>query len=330
MQSVEATATIADGARTWVAGARAEAERYAQTRTSEGAVADEVTPRALGSAAAYAQLQWRIGDALTILPGARVEAHGRYGASFTPRLAAALRPSPPLDLRASIGRGYRAPSAKELGFAFDHAAYGYRVIGNPALTPETSWGANADATWRPSTDVVLRGGVFANWVDHLIDVDLAGGRSSDGVVDYRYRNFGEARTFGAHAGAAVQVIERLRAEVDYDHHWTRDDVNDRPLGGRPPHTLTASLRATPFWKIEAYARWRVASDAFVSTEARSPGYTTLDLRVAREMWPRSQAYVGVLDLFDVHQDPGRIGDLRPPQGRVLYVGLRAALPFEEE
>ena len=30
--------------------------------------------------------------------------------------------------------------AKEIGFVFDHSTFGYRVIGNPDLDPETSWG----------------------------------------------------------------------------------------------------------------------------------------------------------------------------------------------
>jgi outer membrane receptor for ferrienterochelin and colicins len=112
--------------------------------------------------------------------------------------------------------------------------------------------------------------------------------------------------------------------------WTRDDLNDRPLGGRPPHALTAALRATLFWKLEGNVRWRASTDAFVSEETRSPGYETIDLRLGREIWSKSQGYVGVLDVTDVHQDPGRLGDLRPPLGRVFYVGLRAEVPWEEE
>ena len=338
MQSFEAVDTIADGVRTWVVGGRVEVETFTQTITKTESLSsglssrteDEVAPQTLGRAALYGQLQWRLGEHLTVLPGVRAESHTRYGGAVTPRLAASYHPVDSVQLRASVGRGFRAPSAKELGFVFDHTSLGHRVLGNTALRPETSWGVNGDVMWRPAKAYSLRGGAFMNWVDDLIDVDLAGGSATGAVVDYRYANFGRARTLGVQLGASTRVGDRFRADIAYDYLWTRDDVNERPLGGRPPHTLTAALRGTLLWKIEATARWRASTDAFVSTETRSPGYETIDLRIEREAWTRSRAYVGVLNATDVHQDPGRLGDLRPPLGRVFYVGIRAELPLQED
>ena len=51
--------------------------------------------------------------------------------------------------------------------------------------------------------------------------------------------------------------------------------------------------------------------------------------MGRTLWPHSQAYVGALNLLDVKQDPGRLGDTRPPLGRILYIGLRADFPWED-
>lgn len=337
MQSIEAVSTIADGPRTWVAGARAEAETFSQSihsieSLSSGLASttrDEVPARTFGRAAVYGQLQWRFGESFTVLPGVRGETHTQYGEALTPRLALSYRPARSIHLRASAGRGFRAPSAKELGFFFDHSALGYRVLGSSDLRPETSWGTNADATWQSSRTYSLRAATFMNWVDHLIDIDTGGGTSSGTVVDYRYKNFGKARTFGAQASASAILGDRFRADVSYDYLWTRDDDRDQPLGGRPPHTVTAALRAVLGWKIEANARWRASTDAFVSEDVRSPGYQTVDLRVGRPVWTKSEAYVGALNVTDVHQDPGRVGDLRPPLGRVLYAGLRAEFPWEE-
>ena len=336
MHSFEAVATIADGQRTWVAGTRGEVENFRQTMTkteslSEGLVTqtqDEVTPQILGRTALFAQLQWRLTDAFTLLGGVRSELHKTYGSAVTPRLALSYA-LPEILLRASGGRGFRVPSAKELGFVFDHSALGYRVIGNPNLTPETSWGINGDVTWRSTRETTLRAGAFMNWVDNLIEIDLASGTASGAVVDYRYQNVGKARTFGVDLAGTARV-GRFRADLAYDYLFTRDDVTDQPLGGRPAHTLTASISASLPWKLEAYARWRASSDAFVSTELRAPGYQTIDLRLMREVWPKSQAYVGVLNLTDVHQEPGRVADMRPPLGRAFYAGLRAELPWEEE
>jgi outer membrane receptor for ferrienterochelin and colicins len=342
MQSFEATGTIVDGPRTWVAGARAEAEHFEQdiTRTvstSSGPVtttAKEVVPLSYGIGALYGQVAWKFGD-LTIMPGTRFESHTRYGSSLAPRLAAAWRVSDLVTVRASGGRGFRAPSAKELGFAFDHSAFGYKIFGNDALKPEKSWGVNADVTVTPDKTMTFRGSAYANWVDDLIDLDLGNGTNDNGVASYSYKNFGRARTAGGQVDVAFKPAPFLRAESSYAYTWTRDDVNDQPLPGRPPHAVTVSLRIEPGWKMELYARARIVTDAFLDSDAqgngtRAPGYENFDVRVARELWSKSQLYVGALNLTNVKQDPGRVGDTRSPLGRIFYVGLKADFPWEDE
>ena len=337
MQSFEAIGTVPDGTRTWVAGTRFEAEHFEQSltrtaSTSAGPVTSsgpEVVPLTFGIAAMYAQLSWKILRTLTVMPGVRTELHSRYGESVAPRLAAAWEISPVVTLRASAGRGFRAPSAKELGFVFDHSFYGYRINGNRDLFPEKSWGVNADVTVRPLEDGMVRGSVFTNWVQDLIDLDLGNGVFDSGVATYSYTNFGRARTAGGQVDARFKPAPWLTAESSYAYTWTRDDVNDQPLPGRPPHSVTSALRVEPGWKLEMYVRARVVTSSFLDAESRSPGYQTVDVRAGRALWPRSQVYVGALNLLDVKQDPGRLGDTRPPLGRILYVGLRADFPWED-
>lgn len=341
LQSFEATGTVVDGPRTYVMGARAEAEHFEQTITrtesaSTGLVtttAPEVTPLSYGIGALYGQASWKFGD-FTVMPGARFEAHTRYGSSIAPRLASAWRISEKVTLRASGGRGFRAPSAKELGFAFDHSAFGYKIFGNNDLKPETSWGVSSDLTVTPSKTMTFRGSVYANWVKDLIDIDLGHGTNDNGVASYTYTNFGRARTAGGQVDVAFKPAPFLRAESSYAYTWTRDDVNDQPLPGRPPHAVTVSLRVEPGWKMELYARARIVTNSFLSSddkgETRAPGYESFDVRVARELWAKSQLYVGALNLTDVKQDPGRVGDTRSPLGRILYMGLKADFPWEDE
>jgi outer membrane receptor for ferrienterochelin and colicins len=337
MQSFEGVLTLADGPRTWVTGTRFEAEHFEQqiTRTestSEGPVtttAPEVVPLSYGIAAVYGQLSWKFGG-LTVMPGVRFEQHTRYGGSVAPRLAAAWEISRAVTARAGVGRGFRAPSAKELGFLFDHSVFGYKVIGNQDLRPETSWGVNADLTVKPDPRMMLRGIAYANWVENLIDLDLGSGMNEGGVVSYRYTNFGRARTAGGELDATFRPAPFLRAESSYAYTWTRDDVNDQPLPARPPHAVTAALRIEPGWKLELYVRSRIVTNSFLDENTRAPGYQTVDVRAGRTLWPRSQAYVGALNLLDVKQDPNRVGDTRSPLGRILYIGIKADFPWEDD
>lgn len=331
--SIEPTLTVARGSLSWIVGARGEREHFEQRITTVEsqraglvrAEAEEVAPQTLARAAAYLQLQARVSPRTTWLAGARGETHTTYGSKLTPRAAVSYRPRDTVSLRAGAGQGFRAPSAKERGFLFDHSSLGYRVVGNRALSPETSWGVNGDASWAATPEITLRAGAFANWVRDLIDLDLESGVASGGAVDYRYANFGRARSLGGSIGYTFRAGARLQADTSYDYLYTRDDVRRRPLGGRPPHTLTSSLRVRPTHKLELSVRHRVSSDAWVSDGVRAPGYATLDLRAAWDATPSAQVYAGGTNVTDVHPDPGRVGDLRPPLGRTLFAGVKIEL-----
>ncbi|WP_438030801.1 TonB-dependent receptor plug domain-containing protein [Sorangium sp. So ce233] len=351
LQSYEAITTLAHGQLTWVVGGRAEVESLTQelrttqvstSGTSQSAF-DEVPDTELGSASLYGQLAWKLSDRLTLMPGVRGEYWPRYGGVVAPRLALAYRPAPSLTLRVSGGQGFRPPSAKELGFSFDHSSLGYILEGNPDLAPETSWGVNGDVTWTPGEGLTLRGGAFANWVDDLIDVnprpirssgvDTSTDMNSSGGVDtYTYMNIAKARTAGVELSATFQATSWLRAEAGYAYLWTRNDTAepDQPLSGRPPHTAQAALRAGLPFRIELVTRLRTVTSAFIEEgQRRAPGFSTLDVRLARSLWPSSQAYIGARNLLGAQKDPDRLGDHRPLEGRTVYLGVVAELPWED-
>jgi outer membrane receptor for ferrienterochelin and colicins len=179
--------------------------------------------------------------------------------------------------------------------------------------------------------VTLRIGGFVNWIEQLIDIDDVTPIDSAGGVDtYVYRNIGRARTAGLDLGSTFRATPSLRAEVGYSYLWTRDDTADRPLEGRPPHTVLAAVRADLPWSIELSLRYRMVTDAFIDVGLRSPGFQTIDARIARPLWPSSQLYVGVKNALGAQKDPERIGDHRPIEGRIIYLGLTAELPWEDE
>ncbi|WP_245678488.1 TonB-dependent receptor plug domain-containing protein [Chondromyces crocatus] len=338
MQSMEAIATIVDGkTRTWVIGARAEMEELTQriTKTETDGTSlsthetEEVPLTRLGVAALYSQFSWKPFDELTIMPGIRGEMHLRYGGVIAPRLSIAYRPTSRLSLRLAGGRGFRAPSAKELGFLFDHSFYGYRVIGNPDLSPEASWGVTGDVSLKITDEVSFRAGGFVTWIDDLIDFALDPSSSFGGIDTYSYSNVAKARTSGVDARVTLRPFDWLSAELGYAYLWTRDDTNERPLSGRPPHTVMAALRADLPADFELVARFRAVTSTFVDEDLRSPGFNSLDLRLARGLWSGAQAYIGMRNALAARREPGRMGDQRPFDGRAVYLGLIAELPSEE-
>ena len=194
-----------------------------------------------GSLALYSQLDWRIGR-FALLPGVRGEWHSRYGFVAAPRLAASLKAHADVIFRAAFGRGFRVPSAKEYGFAFDHSSLGYVVQGNPELAPESSWGVTAETAWRATPVLRLRLGGFANWVRDLIDTGFTGRDPASQVDTYSYANVGRARTWGIEGDAQFRVSSRLRSSLGYAYLDTYNVARARPLIGRPPHTLRGRAR----------------------------------------------------------------------------------------
>ncbi len=338
-QSFESVLTLQDGsARTWILGVRGDVEQFSQdferTELIDGRLQTQTTAEVgrtqLASGALFAQLAWLFGGKLTILPGLRTEVHDRYGSILAPRLAVAYRPREELAFRSAFGRGFRAPSAKEYGFLFDHSAIGYRVLGNPDLEPERSWGVTADASWRPRPWLLLRAGGFGNWVSELIGTDLAPEQDNPAVTDYTYVNVSRARTAGGDASVQLRPSERWALDASYAYLWTRDDSTGKPLPTRPPHTVTLAIVGRPFERLEGSARYRWVSSAYVAEDIRAPGFGTLDLRLDCRIWREMHAYTGVLNLLDTHKDPERLGDTRPVLGRSFYLGVSGNLPGSDE
>lgn len=318
----------------FLVGARGEVERFDQVLTRTAlqnqepvtSSLEEVVPTQLGGGSLYSQVRFDPIDWFSGSLGGRIEASPAYGVAAAPKLSVVFLPIKELAIRAGVGRGYRAPTAKEVGFVFDHSSLGYRVIGNPDLVPETSWGGNADVEIRPTKGLQFKVAGYANHVEDLIDYRLAGTSEIAGVDDYTYLNVGEAITSGVEASVAVKAHDYVRAEAGYSYAFSRDLETARPLPGRPPHTLLVSVTADTPIGLGFYGRARMTTDAYLEDDLRTPPFATLDLRVSQKLWAGAQAYAGVLNLMGVQKDVARIGDPRPIEGRTFLVGLSADLP----
>ena len=85
----------------------------------------------------FTQDVWDIAPKMTAVAGGRVTFHSEYNTNATYQLALNYRPGA-FNLRGSYGRGFRAPTLKELYMDFNVPGAPIKIIGNPALKPETS------------------------------------------------------------------------------------------------------------------------------------------------------------------------------------------------
>lgn len=195
--------------------------------------------RALHTSEPYVQMTWALRD-LRLTPGARLTLSEQWGDALTPRIALLYRPAPlpSLALRASAGRGFRAPDFKELYLNFVNTSAGYAVAGNPDLRPETSTNLALSAEWsghRLYSSVNLFHNVFRDFIE-TGEADAAG--------TYTYENLDSGRTYGMRVELGY-TRSWARLQTGYAHLRSREDLDGGPILGNATHTWHLSLAARP-------------------------------------------------------------------------------------
>lgn len=179
---------------------------------------------------------------VALSPGFRADVDTQFGWAPSPRLAVKIDPTPQLTLRASWGLGFRPPSFSELYLRFANQGVGYIVAGNPNLKAEYSGSANVAVDYRPP----LEGWVLSlsGWhtsLTNLINVTANGVPNPDDPVTFSYENVTNAYTQGVEVSARARLSRGAYLDLSYMGIDARDLTRNRPLEGRSPHRVNATL-----------------------------------------------------------------------------------------
>ena len=240
--------------------------------------------------AAYGESEQPLGR-LRVHAGARLDFlavdGGSLSAVVSPRIGATLA-----NFRASIGRGFRAPTMAER--FVNTVALGFRVIPNPNLRPETAWSLELGHTTAPLLQVMrLDAAVFWTEARDLIEPTLV--LDSIGTPQIQLQNVARARIAGLDASLlAAPIPDRLTATVGYTYLSTRrrvtgEESGDAPLAFRPRHLLTLGtdylLRGFDLGADLRYASRpaRIELEGFV--DPRRVAVKVLDLRAGWKRGP---------------------------------------------
>jgi outer membrane receptor for ferrienterochelin and colicins len=256
--------------------------------------------------AQHAWQVWKHGDArFDLVPGVRLDVDSQFGTVLSPKLAIQYTPTETVALRASYGRGFRAPSFQELLLRFENPSVGYIVIGNPNLDAEKSHGVDAGVTWTPKEWLELATTFFRNGLSDMITT-VTGPLTTSGQL-YEYQNLTTAWTMGLESSASIRAGQILSLDLGHTFMATWDGENDRVLEGRPTHRFNAALHvAHPDWALEFGARLAVqlgrvyfVQDANeVERETDAKALTNLDLRASKHFSEHLELAIGVDNLLD--------------------------------
>ena len=189
--------------------------------------------------AAYAEGEQRLGRA-RLTAGVRTDFivvdGGGLATVVSPRIGAVLATARTGVWRASVGRGFRAPSLAERFVSTTVQAF--RVVPNPDLHSETAWSVELGNATTISPAVRSDAALFWTEAYDLIEptVDTSGAR-------IQFRNVARARLAGIDLALTTTPFTRgLTATLSYTLLYARelahDGIPERPLAFRPRHLVT--------------------------------------------------------------------------------------------
>ena len=308
---------------------------------------------------AWLQHRLTIGGRVTTTVGVRADQHSEFGSAVSPKVAANARLGGGVSVRASYGRGFRAPDIGQLYYRFLNPSSIYQVIGNMNLRPEYANSLQVGGEYAtPARRARFGVNVFRNDVRDLIEsVSLGfaatpaqvtqimaregldmGFRPVAGRLLLTYKNVNDAVTEGVEFDGEFAATPSLSFAGAYTYLDARDDNTDLRLTGRNTHQ--GSVRAS--WRhasgFAANIRGIFASEwiAARATVAGQPvdtfaaGYGVWDAYVSQRVLRGVTAFAAVDNLAD-SQDPN-VGQLsatgaplaiyRPDVGRTVRAGIR--------
>lgn len=272
---------------------------------------------------AFAQDGWQLGR-WYLTGGARLSSNSRWGGALTPSFGAVWEITPGLRWRASVARGFRGPSFKELAWTFSNPAAGYVIQGNADLRPERSWSYSTGTVWAAG-GWRLAADLYRNSLRDLIDF-ANGGSTPAGLLILEPRNVDRARTEGLELEVRRAIGSWILA-AGYDYLRARDLGANLPLDRRAAHTgrlrVTRLLGFMPGGTFDVTARY-TGTAPIVGTaggQTRVIGereaFFSTDLQMAGTLTGGVGINLGVDNLFDARPAdwPGQVQ-------RRIYLGVR--------
>jgi len=253
-----------DGANTLTAGVDYKDHTFERTAVAESG------QYTIG---AFVQHEWRPLDWLTLMTALRYDGVEGVEGVFSPKASILISPAWPLRIRASVSRGFHAPTPQELHEeGYGHGGRALR-FGNPDLRPEFSTTLGLGLEAFPGESFELMGYGYFSDIDDMIvpvyegpwydDPDLAPGEEPTKDV-WRRTNIKNARVYGGEVKARYTFSKNLRIEGAYSISDSQDTDSGRKLPYHPGWTLSfkavGKLPIAPAWKGSAFVGLQAAFD----------------------------------------------------------------------
>jgi outer membrane receptor for ferrienterochelin and colicins len=283
---------------------------------------------------------------LTVTVGGRFDDHSLFGSAFSPKVALNFRAAEHLSLRASYGRGFRAPDLGQLYYRFLNPTSFYQVIGNPNLQPEHANSYQFGGEYSARRGRIRLGlNIFRNDVQNLIESVSLGFITSQAQLNaiiaqegidpsfnpvlnrllFFYKNVRDVRTQGAELDGEVALPHGFAVDGAYTYLDARDRILNAPMTLRNRHQgFTRVAWEDPRFGLRMNLRGTYSSSWIVTratvagnrVDTTTPGYAIFDFYAAKRLFRNERSnfeIFGAVDNFTNNQDPntGRFNGTTP-------------------
>jgi outer membrane receptor for ferrienterochelin and colicins len=158
--------------------------------------------------AVFTSFDYQLSNRISLKPGLRYAYNNRFNTPLIGSLAARYQPLEKIILRASYGKGFRAPTLKEL--YFDFVDENHNVLGNTDLKAENSdqyqFSAQFTHPFNKESSLEINSSYYYNNIyDEIRLVSVVDPSDSDPRGEFRNINIGRTQTQGINLNSVVRV-----------------------------------------------------------------------------------------------------------------------------
>ncbi len=261
----------------------------------------------------------------SLVLGNRFDQHEQYGWHNSPRAYLVHHVNDALTIKGGGGRGFKAPSLKQLSPGYSAIGGGgmFIIYGNPDLEPETnttyeiSADYQADGWW-------LNAGLFQNNVRGLIQTVCVSDCGQRGREVRNYDNVDKARIRGLELGGGVDLPANLRWDLNYTYLDAIDRSADRRLGDRARHLANTRLQWSPSAAFSAQLRGEYVGSQLTyssNTAYGVPAYSLWHLELTQRITDDISLRGGIENLTDENFSDASDNFTFAEPGRTYHIGV---------
>jgi outer membrane receptor for ferrienterochelin and colicins len=276
--------------------------------------------------ALYIQDELMLSGKFLLVPAIRYDHSDKFGSNVSPKLGLTYKLTENYRLKASYGRGFKAPTISELYMEMHGMpgvpAAGIHVYGNPDLKPEksTNWEISFEGEQNDNFGKIT---YFNNKVTNLITSYQTGsmtGPPSSWNVTSRYINVNRAQINGLEVEIGRNLNKSLTVKTTLAYLDALDKTDNSRLAGRPRNNTTLQLLyddAPHGWSAILWNNW-THDYHYVTTNATNDySYSTLNFTVNKK-WKNGtySAWFAVENITDK-----KIPTIYMYEGRIWRLGF---------